>query len=133
MKVGSYTVTAAGRAHCAELIAALPATVNGLTRRTDTGSAYAAAWGDPAIVLRCGVGRPAGLTRFSACQRADGIDWFVPDATIIDQRADVLMTTIGRSPAVDVLVPARYRPTVAPMVDLAPALKAHTTLTTPCQ
>jgi hypothetical protein len=111
---------------------ALPATVDGEPRRHDTGSVYVAAWGDPAIVLRCGVGTPAGFDRFSTCQRADGIDWFVPDAIMSDQNADVLMTTVGRSPSVDVTVPARYRPSLGPMVDLAPALQARTTPGTPC-
>lgn len=133
VQVRPYDVSAAGRQECAALIDALPETVSGKKVRAVSGPAYAAAWGDPAIILRCGVGKPEGFDKFSACQRADGIDWFVPEEVFEDQSADVLMTTVGRSPAVDVLVPARYRPTLGPMIDLAPALKAHTTATTPCR
>ena len=49
-----------------------------------------------------------------------------------DQGADVVMTTIGRSPAVEVRVPASYRPSTAAMVDLAKVVKAHTREVSPC-
>jgi hypothetical protein len=132
--VDRFKVTRTGQTQCRALLDALPDEVADQSRRTVTGSAYAAAWGDPAIVLRCGVGRPKDFDKFSQCQRADGIDWFVPDAVIDDQSADAVMTTIGRTPAIDVRLPARYRPTgsAAVMVDLAPVLKAHTRQTTPC-
>jgi hypothetical protein len=133
--VGDYDVSTAGRAACPTFLEALPEQVSDQPSRAVTGSPYAAAWGEPgeaAIVLRCGVGTPTGFTKFSSCQRANGIDWFVPESQIEDQRADVLMTTIGREPAVEVLVPARYRPPVPAMVDLEQAIKAHTTETTPC-
>lgn len=130
-QVREYDVSEAGRAQCPELLDALPAEVAG-RERVDLDEPYAAAWGDPAIILRCGVGEPEGFDDFSACQRVEGVDWFVPEATMKDQRADVLMSTVGRSPAVDVLVPARYRPTAGPMVDLAAAIKAATEATDPC-
>lgn len=135
VRVGDFDVSTAGRAACPAFVQALPEQVSDLPRRTVTGSPYAAAWGasgEPAIVLRCGVGTPTGFTKFSSCQRANGIDWFVPEGQIDDQRADVLMTTIGREPALEVLVPARYRPPVPAMVDLEQAIRAHTTETTPC-
>lgn len=133
--VGDFDVTATGRTACPAFLQALPEQVSGEPRRKVTGSPYAAAWGEPgeaAIVLRCGVGTPTGFTKFSTCQRANGIDWFVPESQIEDQRADVLMTTIGREPALEVLVPAHLRPPVPAMVDLEQAVKAHTTETTPC-
>jgi len=132
--VDTFHLAAADRLACADLLAALPETIADQTSRTVTGSSYAAAWGDPAIVLRCGVGKPEGFDRFSQCQRTDGIDWFVPESTITDLGDDVLMTTVGRSPAVEVLLPAHYRPegSAAAMVDLAPTLKAHTSKSTPC-
>jgi hypothetical protein len=126
VSVDRYAVTPAGKEACPAFLSHLPDRVADHQRRRTTGSTMAAAWGDPPIVLRCGVGKPAGFDRFSGCQRADGIDWYVPQHAIDDQSADVVMTTIGRSPAVEVVVPARYRPPVAAMVDLTPALKAHT-------
>ena len=133
--VDGFAVASRDRAACRDLLRALPDGVADHSRRHDvTGSPYAAAWGDPAIVLRCGVGTPKGFDRFSRCQRADGVDWFVPESVIGDLGADAVMTTVGRSPAVEVTVPAQDRPagTAAAMVDLAPVIKAHTTRTTPC-
>jgi hypothetical protein len=62
------------------------------------------------------------------------VDWFVPDSVIDDLSADVVMTTVGRTPAVEVRLPARYRPagSAAAMVDLAPTIKGHTQVTSPC-
>jgi hypothetical protein len=134
VRVDGYHLAAADRAACAALLDALPARVADQPHRKVTGSPYAAAWGDPAIVLRCGVGKPAGYDRFARCQRADGVDWFVPESTIADQSKDAVMTTIGRSPAVEVGLPAHYRPEGAAgaMVDLAAAIKAHTAEIAPC-
>jgi hypothetical protein len=56
----------------------------------------------------------------------------VPTATIEDQEADVVLTTIGRTPAVEVTVPASYRPPDAVMVDVAHAIKQHTQVTKRC-
>ena len=102
-------------------------------RRETSGNPLGAAWGDPAIVLRCGVGTPEDYDKFAACQIVNGLDWFVPDATIEDQDADVVMTTIGRTPAVEVTVPASYRPPNAVMVDVGRAIKQHTQVTRRCR
>jgi hypothetical protein len=126
-------VTGPDRTACISLVKALPHRVSDQPARTVTGETeVAAAWGDPAVVLRCGVGTPNGYTRFAACQTANGVDWFVPDEAIQDQDTDVVMTTIGRSPSVEVVVPAEDRPPVAAMVDLAPVIKAHTRVTRRC-
>lgn len=62
---------------CAELVAALPDTVDGAgTRPTSPQSAATAAWGEPPIVLRCGVARPAAVTPTSVLLEVDGIGWF---------------------------------------------------------
>ena len=134
LQVDRFTVSPAGHDACPALLEALPSRVADQARRSVTGSTYAAGWGDPAIVLRCGVGNPKGFDRFSRCQHANGVDWFVPESVIGDQGEDAVMTTVGRSPAVEVRLPARYRPAgpAAAMVDLAPVIKAHTTKTTPC-
>jgi hypothetical protein len=132
VQVGSFQVSAAGHESCQALLGALPSRVADQPRRRTTGSTFAAAWGSPAIVLRCGVGKPQDYDKFAACQRANGVDWFVPERVMEDQSADVVMTTIGRSPAVEVKVPADYRPSTAPMVDLAKVIKAHTREIAPC-
>ena len=130
--VSDTKVSDAHRKACAALVDALPDQVSDQERRETRGNPNSAAWGDPPIVLRCGVGRPAGYNQFSACEVVDGLGWFVPEKTIEDQGADVVMTTVGRDPAVEVEVPATYRPPDAVMVDLGGAVKAHTHLVKPC-
>ncbi len=125
-------VSGAQRTACEQLVKALPDRVSDQPRRETDDDALGGAWGDPAIVLRCGVGTPAGYNRFAACQRVNGLDWFVPDETSKDQSLDVVMTTIGRRPAVEVRLPATYRPPVAAMVDLGGVIEEHTEVTEPC-
>ena len=56
--VPATKVSAAEREACEELVAALPDSVSDQPRRDTEGNPLGAAWGDPAIVLRCGVGVP---------------------------------------------------------------------------
>lgn len=130
--VPGTTVSGAERAACERLVEALPDRVSDQARRETSGNPLGAAWGDPAIVLRCGVGTPEGYDKFAGCQTVNDLDWFVPTEDIEDQGADVTMTTIGREPAVEVVVPAAYRPPDAVMVDLAAAVKAHTRVLRRC-
>ena len=130
--VPDTSVSASERNACKSLVAALPDQVAGQSGRETSGNPLGAAWGDPAIVLRCGVGTPKGYDKFAGCQTVNGLDWFVPTATIEDQEADVVLSTIGRTPAVEVTVPASYRPPDAVMVDVAPAIKQHTRVTRRC-
>ena len=52
----------AAAAPCTKLLGALPVNLNGLQSRPALStSPYGVAWGDPAVVLRCGVTKPAGL------------------------------------------------------------------------
>ena len=132
VEVRGTGVTGTARTACEKLVAALPDRVADQPRRTTSGSSPSAAWGDPAIVLRCGVGAPAQSDLTSQCQVANGLGWFVPVAGMNDQSTDVVMTTIERRPRVEVTLPARYRPPVAAMVDLGKAIKAHTRLVAPC-
>ncbi len=119
---------------CAALVQDLPARVSDQPqRRTDPGRGYAAAWGDPAIELRCGVRRPAGLDRFAQCQTANGVDWFIPEAQQTGAATDITMTTVGRSVYVQVRIPEQYFPPVNTMVDLAPALKRTVRSVRPCR
>ena len=60
-----------------------------------------AAWGDPAIIARCGLD-PLGPTT-DACVTVDGVDWVV--RPLSDGSA---ATTFGRDPAIEVLAPGRY-------------------------
>jgi hypothetical protein len=112
--------TGAG-AGCARLHHALPSEVDGRDDRDVTPkSARTAAWGSPAVVLRCGVPRPAGLTRTSELVEVNGVAWF------LDERDSAyVFTTTGRRAYVQVRVPSSVdrSAATAPLVDLAPTVK----------
>lgn len=62
-----------------------------------------AAWGDPAIIARCGLDPLAPTTR--DCVTVDGVDW------VVRQLSDgSAATTYGRDPAIEVLAPGAYGP-----------------------
>jgi hypothetical protein len=84
---------------------------------------YAAAWGDPAIELLCGVDEPPGFDRFATCQVVNKVAWFIPESQITGKPTEVVMTTVRRPENVRVTLPQEYWPPAAAMVDLAPALK----------
>ncbi|MGV1008852.1 MAG: DUF3515 family protein [Dermatophilaceae bacterium] len=89
---------------CAAASASWPGTVAGqppAELRTDAPSVRA--WGDPAVIARCGVD-PPGPTALD-CVAVDGIDWVIEPLT-----DGTRFTTYGRSPAIEVLVPKRYAP-----------------------
>ena len=105
---------------CERLHHALPGSLDGAGSRDVTpSSTRTAAWGDPAVVLRCGVARPAGLTG-SEVVEVERVEWLVAEGG----RAYVFTTT-GRTTYVQLRVPRstpRDRAT-APLVDLAPAVR----------
>ena len=118
---------------CRALVRALPAKVADLPRvDADPGHGYGAAWGDPAIELRCGVPRPRGFDAFSACQTTNGVDWFIPESQQTGKPEDIVMTTVGRAQNIEVRVPADYWPPATAMVDLAPAVKRTLREVRPC-
>ena len=83
MTIPTLRLTPADQAACQRVTDALPDSVADQGRRsTQPAEALGGAWGDPPIVLQCGVDVPADFTRTSACQEADGVGWFVPDSQI---------------------------------------------------
>lgn len=71
-------------------------------RVTAVQSAGVAAWGDPPIVARCGKQPPGPTT--DPCIDVNGVHWV---ATTLDD-GGTMLTTYGRDPAIEVLVPAQY-------------------------
>ncbi|WP_226963434.1 DUF3515 domain-containing protein [Nostocoides sp. F2B08] len=83
---------------------AWPQTVSGLERAaTDPEGSWVAAWGDPAVIARCGL--PALEPTTFDCVDVDGTDWVVRELS--DGTA---MSTYGTDPAIEVLVPSEYGP-----------------------
>jgi hypothetical protein len=128
--VDAFAVGAADRTACTDVLAALPDRVAGQDRRTVDGSRYAAAWGDPAIVLRCGVPLPKTF-KGDPCITRNDIGWSVPLDQADDLTLDAVMTLAFRSPVLQVRLPAHYRPTGPSevMADLDALVRAHTTST----
>jgi hypothetical protein len=119
--LGPVTVLAppanpAADAPCTKLLGALPLTLNGLPVRPALSSwTYVVAWGDPAIILRCGVPRPADLKPASSAQTigVDGVYWLP-----IAQKKQTVWIAIDRAAYVEVSVPKSYaQPPLAPIAD----------------
>jgi hypothetical protein len=110
VEIDAPELSAADSTACEQFVADLPETVAGQDpRELSDDTAYGAAWGDPAIVVTCGVEVPEEFDQFSACTEVSGVGWFVPPEQEEDQDADVLLTAVGYSPRVSLLVPADRR------------------------
>jgi hypothetical protein len=110
---------------CGALHDALPKKVDGLSERSlRPVSDLTAGWGDPTVVLRCGVPRPEMLTPGSTTYNptadaveVNGVSW------LIEKTDDgYRFTTTGRRTFVEVTVPAKYAPEVDPLTDLGRAV-----------
>ncbi|MQY03078.1 DUF3515 domain-containing protein [Actinomadura macrotermitis] len=98
----------------------LPEKVHGQSRRdTEPESALTAAWGSPAIALRCGVPRPAALRPTDQLQQINGVSWFGQPA---DQ--PVTWTAMARQAYVEVTIPAKYAPPGDVLIELGEAIKS---------
>jgi hypothetical protein len=96
-------VTPEADASCPALMSALPVDLMGeASRRVQSDSPFAYAWGDPAVVLICGVDRPAGWVVGESAIQINGVQWYVdtsdPGATV--------WTTVDRPVYVQVRLPA---------------------------
>lgn len=88
-------------------------------RDTTPTSPYVMAWGSPAIVLRCGVPRPAGLRPTSELAVINGISWLG-----LPTGRPVTFTAVGRLAYVEVTVPAAYAPPGDVLIELSGPIKA---------
>jgi hypothetical protein len=107
-------------AGCGRLHDALPRSLDGRDRvGARPSSTRTAAWGDPPVVLRCGVDRPAGLTATSQVVEVDGVEWFLTEPA-----PPYVFTTVGRSTYLQVRVPRSVprSAATAALVDLATAV-----------
>ncbi|MFF8972112.1 DUF3515 domain-containing protein [Streptomyces sp. NPDC014995] len=107
---------------CRNLDQALPSTVDDLGRRDPSpASTLTAGWGNPAIILRCGVERPGKMSD----QEADGVEvngvgWLLEK----QGNGSFRFTTALRRAYVEVTIPEdRTANGMAPLVDLASAIK----------
>ena len=111
--------TAEADASCPALMGALPLELTGEpSRRVQSDTPYAYAWGDPPIVLVCGVDRPAGYVVGVSAFQINGVQWYVdtsdPDATV--------WTTVDRPVYVQITLPPEVDS--APVTALTPEIAA---------
>lgn len=126
LRVDAYPTTSASQRDCEGLLGDPPASVAAQPRRMVAGRT-AAAWGDPPIVLRCGVEKPVALTPNSRCDDIDGVGWFAEK-----QSDGWLFTTIGRDYFVSVDVPSDYAPAADALADLSDVVARHDPVVKPC-
>lgn len=110
---------------CDPFLGSLPVTIAEQTvRETVPRDVSASAWGDPPIIVRCGVPTPVGLNPASALIDVESTTWFPEDLT-----NGTMFTSVGITPRIEVTVPRDYAPEVNVLLDLAPAVSAHTSPT----
>jgi hypothetical protein len=83
-------------------------------RETEPDSDVTAAWGEPAITVRCGVADPAALSPTSKLLTVNGVDWFPEELT-----EGYLFTTQERQVNVEVTVPDDYEPEIEAVTELS--------------
>jgi len=70
---------------------------------------YVVAWGDPAVVLRCGVDRPKDLVPGSSARYFDAGNVAGPYFDITGGSEGYVWTTVDRGPYISISVPAKYQ------------------------
>ncbi|GAA1570139.1 MULTISPECIES: DUF3515 domain-containing protein [Kribbella] len=116
-------------AACTSLVKALPDKVlDAKRRKTTPESPLTTAYGDPPIVVTCGVAAPTGTTEaLSKCFEVNGVGWFAKQV-----ENGYIFTTIGRSVYFEVAVPSKYAPEANALTDVSDAVQKHDKLVTPC-
>jgi hypothetical protein len=101
---------AAEAAPCAKVLAQLPVQLGALNPRVvHTDSPYVVAWGDPAVILRCGVDRPKALVAGSSAEFINGGDVAGPYFDVTRGADGNVYTTVDRGPYISITVPTKYQ------------------------
>ena len=114
-------VTPEAEASCPALMAALPLELAGQpSRRVQSDTPYVYAWGEPPVVLTCGVERPAGWVVTASAIQINGVQWHVDTS----DPGTTVWTAVDRPVYVEVRLPAGVdsAPVTALTVPLAQAL-----------
>jgi hypothetical protein len=117
------STSAATVSACAQVISGLPLTLAGQdVRRTESTPASGAiqAWGDPAIVLRCGVDRPKSLVPGSSAEYISTTGTSGPFYDVTTDDGANVYTSVDRAVYIAVTVPAKYH--AAPMPTISRAI-----------
>jgi uncharacterized protein DUF3515 len=106
--VAASSVPAAAQSPCEKAAEKLPVTLSGLAPRAVFGPPFIVAWGNPSVLYRCGVARPAGLTPGSGDLVIDAgtgagrtVEWFP-----VKGKNQTVWTSIDRAVYIEVTVPS---------------------------
>ncbi len=101
---------------CARLHKELPQKLDGLERNDpEPASELTAGWGDPAIVLRCGVPRPERMSDPEAdAVTVGGVNWLLEE----HDDGSFRFTTTYREAYVEVTLPQKYASDVTSLIPL---------------
>jgi hypothetical protein len=114
-------VTPEAEEFCPSVMGKLPLELAGEpSRRVQSDTPYVYAWGEPPVVLTCGVERPAGWTVSASGIQINGVLWHVDS----DDPATTVWTVVDRPVYVEVRLPSGVdsAPVTALTVPLAEAL-----------
>jgi hypothetical protein len=101
---------AAQAGSCAKLLPVLPLQLGKLAPRVvHADTPYVVAWGDPAVVLSCGVNRPKSLTRTSGAQYIVAGPVSGPYYDVTSSGDANVWTTVDRGPYIAITVPKDYQ------------------------
>jgi hypothetical protein len=98
-------------AQCEKVLEHLPVQLHGLDPRvvhTTPDTPYVVAWGDPPVILRCGVDRPAGLHAGATKQLLSATGRSGPYFDVTHSGSDEVWTVIDRPVYISVAVPVQY-------------------------
>lgn len=113
---------AAAKKTCGALSSKLPEKVDGQSRAdTNPKSLLTAAWGSPAITLRCGVAKPDAYTPTAQLFTVNKVAWLpVPQ----DAKTPTRFYVVERRAYVELVVPKEHSPAANALVDVGHAVKA---------
>ena len=121
MHVSTPNATGATRAICARLVDRLPTHLDGhRSRVVEPASPLTHAWGDPPIVLRCGVAVPTGYSKTSVqTADVDGVLWFQQVSP-----SAVRWTAVRKDVNIELSVPTSYDAQGGLLVELGASIRA---------
>jgi len=98
--------TGADTTPCPAVVDELPVRLDTLDQRVvNPGSSLVRAWGDPAVVLRCGVPDPQDYDPTATCFDVNGVGWYAEP-----QERGVRFTSRWSTPRIEVTVPSTHAP-----------------------
>lgn len=131
--VAAPTLTGDTAEVCRSVVQALPATILGVSRH-DVVDGVQAQWGDPALVVTCGVEQPADIEAWSGCSVMEGVQFHINEKQTQDPDGPVTVHTLGTDPVVRLDVPVDVRPRFQDVVAaVAPVLKKDLKVINRCQ